>query len=145
MLIFSSKCSGKNISSIDISVLIEQRYEVEVNTWIRNFCMIIFLTSTTASKHDHEETFFLSVVVIDLKVMPPLKSKTLLELTRRRSSDLIPFSCFLKPSFWLNTQWALRIFFLLVSLSLTFNILQLFFVPQYKWLQENKTSKEKRS
>lgn len=49
--------------------------------------MIIFLTYNTASKH--EEMFFLSVVVIAMKVMLLLKSKTLPELTR--SSDLIPF------------------------------------------------------
>lgn len=55
--------------------------------------MIIFLTYNTASKH--EETFFLSVVVLAVKVMSPLKSKTLLELTHRLSSDLIQG----KPSF----------------------------------------------
>ena len=57
--------------------------------WL-DFCtMIIFLTYAYIQQPQNMKSS--SVVVIDMKVRPPLKLKTLLELTRRRSSDLIPF------------------------------------------------------
>ena len=47
---------------------------------------------------------------------------------------------FLKPSVWLNVNEHWEVFSLLVSLSLTFNVLQLFFLS---CLQENKPYRKK--
>ena len=135
---FQTLMQGKTIINQEISVF---RYcngtKVEVDTWMNhekwnkmvNFCtMIIFLTYNSFKTWGD--------VLISCLDLCQGHAAAEIENTSGWHAGT-PTIC-LKPSFWLNTQWAPRIFSLLVSLSLTFNILQLFFRENETYLKGKK-------